>query len=571
MAKLQRVVGSTSHVLLIFAQDSSSTTGAGLTGLAYNTAGLTCYYKRNTGTASVAVTLADITTLGTFVSGGFKAVDGTNMPGLYEFHPPDAAFASGARSVAFMLKGATNLAPVLIEIELTATDNQDATRFGLAALPGAAAAAANGLITRGTGAGQLSVAGGVANANLVQVNGVVPAPYDGTLAAATAGTATLDAAAPTPPDHSLKGWRVVVRSAAGNLEAALVADNTGKVLTLAANWITTPDNTYTYTLDPAQADVVLWRDALANALVAGRVDANTQATASGLTFNLTGNVTGSVGSVATGGITAASFAAGAIDAAALATDAIGAVELAAGAGAEVAAAVWDLATAGHTTSGTFGAALTAAGSAGDPWSTSLPGSYGAGTAGYILGGHLGTVAANVVQVNGSAASVTTTVAANVTQWKGATPNDLASGRVDANATASLGSTAPTGWINAAAFATGTIVAANVSQVGGFAIPTPAVAGYLPVDVEKVLGVNPTIDTDPTPAVLTAAGLDAITVETGLNLRQAVSILLAYVAGVKSGVITSTPTISNPAGTATRAQPIVDPDGNCSANTLSPPA
>jgi hypothetical protein len=49
------------------------------------------------------------------------------------------------------------------------------------------------------------------------------------------------------------------------------------------------------------------------------------------------------------------------------------------------AAVWDLLTAGHTTPGTFGAAMSAAGSAGDPWITNLPGSYVAGQAGNILG------------------------------------------------------------------------------------------------------------------------------------------------------------------------------------------
>ncbi len=49
------------------------------------------------------------------------------------------------------------------------------------------------------------------------------------------------------------------------------------------------------------------------------------------------------------------------------------------------AAVWDLATSGHTTAGTFGAALVAAGTAADPWSTVLPGAYGAGTAGFIVG------------------------------------------------------------------------------------------------------------------------------------------------------------------------------------------
>lgn len=56
--------------------------------------------------------------------------------------------------------------------------------------------------------------------------------------------------------------------------------------------------------------------------------------------------------------------------------------------ATVAAAVWDLSTTGHTTGGTFGSAMQAAGSAGDPWATSLPGAYAVGTAGNILGNRL---------------------------------------------------------------------------------------------------------------------------------------------------------------------------------------
>lgn len=52
--------------------------------------------------------------------------------------------------------------------------------------------------------------------------------------------------------------------------------------------------------------------------------------------------------------------------------------------------VWDAVLTRHLTSGTTGAALNAAGAAGDPWSTSLPGAYGAGTAGYIVGTNLDT-------------------------------------------------------------------------------------------------------------------------------------------------------------------------------------
>lgn len=53
--------------------------------------------------------------------------------------------------------------------------------------------------------------------------------------------------------------------------------------------------------------------------------------------------------------------------------------------------VWDEPTSGHATAGTTGKALTDAGAAGDPWSTSIPGAYGAGTAGYILGTNLDAV------------------------------------------------------------------------------------------------------------------------------------------------------------------------------------
>lgn len=56
--------------------------------------------------------------------------------------------------------------------------------------------------------------------------------------------------------------------------------------------------------------------------------------------------------------------------------------------ADIADAVWDEALSGHTTAGSAGKALSDAGAAGDPWSTSVPGAYGAGTAGYILGTNL---------------------------------------------------------------------------------------------------------------------------------------------------------------------------------------
>ncbi len=134
MAKYSRLAGRTSQITLIFVNDSSSTTGAGLTGLTNSTSGLTAYYVRNSATGSTSISLASMT-LGTFTSGGFKEIDSTNMPGWYQFCPPNAALASGADAVGICLRGAANMAPCNLEIDLTAFDPLNGNNLGLAYLP----------------------------------------------------------------------------------------------------------------------------------------------------------------------------------------------------------------------------------------------------------------------------------------------------------------------------------------------------------------------------------------------------------------------------------------------------
>lgn len=119
-ADAQRPAGATSQCFGVFISDSSSTTGAGLTGLAYNTGSLTCYYYRqNAGTGPTAITLAS-STLGTYTSGAFKEISSTNAPGWYEFCPPDAALAAaaGVNEVVFQCKGASNMAPMNLRVNL---------------------------------------------------------------------------------------------------------------------------------------------------------------------------------------------------------------------------------------------------------------------------------------------------------------------------------------------------------------------------------------------------------------------------------------------------------------------
>lgn len=119
MAKLSVKPGSTDQIVLVFIQDSSSAAGAGLTGLAYDTANLVCYYARP-GAAAAQLALATQTVTGAHSDGGFVEVDATNMPGVYRLDLSDAVVAAGVRSTVVMLKGAANMVPCPLEIDLDA-------------------------------------------------------------------------------------------------------------------------------------------------------------------------------------------------------------------------------------------------------------------------------------------------------------------------------------------------------------------------------------------------------------------------------------------------------------------
>lgn len=225
-----------------------------------------------------------------------------------------------------------------------------------------------------------------------------------------------------------------------------------------------------------------------------------------ITGNLTGNVTGSVGSVASGGITAASIAA----------DAIGASELASDAVAEIAAAVWDLTTTGHTTGGTFGAAMNAAGSAGDPWSTALPGAYSAGSAGYIVGTNLNATVSSRSTYAGGDTSGTTTLLSRLTSTRATNLDNL-----DAS------------------------VAAVKSDTAAILDDT---------------GTSGVVVADKTGYSLASTGLNSVLID-GKTLPAAVQIVSAIVAGKITGAGTGTETFKGLDGATTRAVVTVDSSGN----------
>jgi len=172
MAKLIVKSGSTSRLEHVFILDSTSTTGAGKTGL--TNASVTLYYWRPGDTSIGAQTgTMSAGTLGTWSSFGFKEMDATNLPGFYEVGLPNAVFAAGTNHAVVMIKG-TGIAPVTLEYQLVAFDPDSGSNLGLSALPTASTGTAGAIITSGTGTAQLSVSSGAVTTGAV-TSGVIAA------------------------------------------------------------------------------------------------------------------------------------------------------------------------------------------------------------------------------------------------------------------------------------------------------------------------------------------------------------------------------------------------------------
>lgn len=110
--------GATGQSIYFDILDSTSTTGARKTGLAYDTSGLKATYVRG-GDVATAITLATLAAANSvWSSGGFKEVDSTNAPGIYRLDMPNAAFATGAESVVVVLTGASGMVAVSETVQL---------------------------------------------------------------------------------------------------------------------------------------------------------------------------------------------------------------------------------------------------------------------------------------------------------------------------------------------------------------------------------------------------------------------------------------------------------------------
>jgi len=312
----QIAAGSTDVTINVFIENKTLNDGSGLTGLAFNTGSLTCYYIRPGANAAI-INLATQTVTGAHSDGGFVEIDAANMPGIYRLDLPDAVVASGVGTVQIMLQGAANMADTVIEIQIDLVDNvwdeiltaathniSNSAGRRLRQVAGfaireetaqgsgtgdnqiqldAGASAVDGsydpsliAIIGGTGVGQcrliLQYDGGTKTATVdrnwkinpdnTSVFQIIADPgrehvNEGLAQAGTSTTITLNALA-SSIDNVYIGQAVFIRSGTGEDQVGLVEsyDGTTKIATMHDPWAITPDSTSAYVLLPFLSHLV---------------------------------------------------------------------------------------------------------------------------------------------------------------------------------------------------------------------------------------------------------------------------------------------------------------------------
>lgn len=379
-----RLFANTSNLVAFVLKHA--TTGQGLTGLTSASSGLIISTRCDNEATATAYTQAGstiegITTLGTFATPTaskcrFKEVDATNHKGLYEFQFADARFAvASSRRLVISVTGAANLLDTDYEMQLVQFNPYDAVRLGLTALPNVAAAGNGGLPTvdasnavkvqSGTGANQVSLSSGLV------------ALQNGAITAAVIATDAID--------NDAIAANAVTEIQSGLATAASIS---------ALNNISAAD---------------VWAAGTRTLTSFGTLVADIWAAA-------TRTLTAGTNIVLAKGVGVTGFndldAAGVRGAVGLASANLDTQLDALPTAAENSDAVWDEVLAGHLTAGSTGAALNAAGSAGDPWTTALPGAYGVGSAGKIVGDNINATISS--RSSHSAADVWAVVARTIT-------------------------------------------------------------------------------------------------------------------------------------------------------------
>jgi hypothetical protein len=439
------LAGSTDVSVVIRIIDS--TDGTPETGVVFNTSGIDLEYRRE-GAASTDITEATLAALTTaHTDGGFLHIGN----GYYRLDLPDAAVASGATGV--LIHGTvTGMVVIGCYIQLVAYNPFDSVRLGLTALPNAAAGANGGLPT-GNASGQVAVAS-LANSSItaasIASDAITSAKIaDGAIDAATfaagaidaaaiatdaIGSAEISAAAVTKIQSGLSTYAGGDTSGTTTLLSRLTSTRAGLLDNLDAA-ISSRLATAGYTSPPSAATIAaaVWDYLTSAATTVGSLGKL-------IVDNLNATISSRLASAsytapldAAGVRSAVGLASANLDTQLTAIDDAVDTEVSAikavtdklddtledsGGGAYIFTSaalaqapggltvqaivdgVWDEPLADHLDSGTTGAGVNAAGSAGDPWATSLPGAYGVGTAGKIVGDNINaTVSSRATQTS----------------------------------------------------------------------------------------------------------------------------------------------------------------------------
>lgn len=576
-----------------------------------------------------------------------------------------AADAIGASEIATDAIGAAEIAASAIGASEIADGGITSTEFGTGAITATVIAAdaigasevADGAIDAGALATDTITAAKIAadaiGSSEIAANAIAEDAFDttagsfkplgiidqGTAQAATATTVQLRSAAAFGDDTILGATIVACGSTQGYCQAGVITDYVGSTDTATvATWGVTPSGTITYYVfgtAPASgsggsltaADVWAYATRTLTALDEDSTTIDLNASyVGGVTVFDEDLTTIDINATTLGTVTTATTAtnltnlptipANWLTAAGTAADFT--TEIAAGLPtvAGIADGVWDELIAGHAVSGSTGEALSAAGAAGDPWITALPGAYTAGQAGYIIGTNLNaTVSSRASQtsvdtvddyVDTEIATITTrigtptdlgggaSVAANLSDIEAQTDDIGAAGagltaaddavmtRLGAPAGASVSADVAAVKADTAAVlddtgTSGVVVSASSvrTAVGLAAANLDTQIGDLPTNAE--LATSQASADDATLAAiaalnnLSAANVRDVVIEdqgSGVTLGCAISVVLAYAAG-DLATTGSTSTYEDPSGTETRITGTVASAGNRTASVTCP--
>lgn len=367
--------GITSQTIDIFLQDSSSTTGQGLSGLVFNSAGLVASYRKGATGSRVAISLATQTVGGAYSSGGFVEIDATNMRGVYRLDLPNV-MVDAEGFVTLFLYGATNLLPTAMRIDCRALPVDIKKLLGTAWLTPAVAGTpdVNTKLAGGTAWGS-----GAITATSIAADAITAAKIaDGAIDTATFASGTTiprvtlvdtcttntdmrgtDNAALAATALSTATWTGTLATNIGTTNTT-VATNLDATITSRMATYTQPTGflAATFPSDPAdQSIVIAATDAILTAVGTRLATASYTAPPSAATIST--QVASDLATAHGAGswLTATGFSThSAADVWAVGTRTItgGSLTTAPPTAAVIADAVWDEARAGHATAGTFG-------------------------------------------------------------------------------------------------------------------------------------------------------------------------------------------------------------------------